>query len=526
MSKDFSSNSAKFPRDSHLTEFYPYLNGSLQTATPTISPALPSRRESFSTANSTYTSFSPSLLSYTNLISKAEIEETITCFSDLVLSSEEYRSALSMLVHASNKFAGSLENVAKLKGLENSDSFLSASGLFYLIGNHQQIISENLKTSFELPLKSEIVHLNQKLEDNDIAFKDNYKSLLKILKTQELENIKISKLKKRNLLNYKHNLLQLTSNLDEIDKLKHEYYSTSQGLVNEASNTILSNLSSSIRAQVEIYEGIARKGWSGNGLDDLISQGLDPFIIDEEEEEDDDDDQQIDNDTLTQADQQLTTDADDEDAEEDQERTIDTGDAIIQQQQQQPSLHSHINKNGLTYTGPIGSSDVINGSGALPVLTPVIHSSNNNNQGYSDEVLLTSTPQQQHHHQEKEEEEEDVKFNTLNSKESDDYYYRNDTIINTKSLGDNVNVKDYHSDMLENKWRDKSLDMGKSSSCHGEIQNHNHNESCVKNIKDPVAISDMNSGGNGSDSAADDRDIDDDDNSFSLPLMGSRGNNS
>ncbi|KAH3685154.1 hypothetical protein WICPIJ_003871 [Wickerhamomyces pijperi] len=497
MSKDFSPTSNYARNTSHLTEFYPYLNGSLQTATPT--PPVVSRRDSFSTANSTYTSFAPSLLSYTNLISKTEIEETISCFNELLISSDEYRSALNTLVQASNKFAGSLENVAKLKGLDNSDGFLSASGLFYLIGNHQQIISENLKNSFECPLQREIEELNLKLEQNDQTFKENYKSLLKILKTQELENIKISKLKKRNLLNYKHNLLQLTSNLDEIDKLKHEYYTDSQSLVNQSSNKVLSRLSSSIRAQVEIYEGIARKGWSGNGLDDLIAQGLDPFLFDEEEEEEEQhletqaEEGEDDHHTLTRMTQHQG--AQDSYEEED---TIDTDDAY---HQHDSPLQSHVNnKNGLRFGGGSTSNNT------LPVLTTSsinadnahIETSLGETSAHIDNLgILSSTPQQR-----------EQKFDTINSKESEDYY-RNDTIINSNL--DDVHVKDYHSDMLENKWRDKSLDMGKSSRCHGEVngnicESHEGDSESHDNVSDEI----------------DEIDDDDDDNSFSLPVLGSK----
>ncbi|KAH3675562.1 hypothetical protein WICMUC_002651 [Wickerhamomyces mucosus] len=301
----------RYSKASHLTEFYPYLNGSLNIDTiPKINNP-PSRNLSFSTstANSTYTSFTPSLISYNNnkLISKNEINETLETFEEVIQSSKEYRDALNKLNEASNKFGASLGKVSKLKGLEdNADGFLTASGLFYLIGNHQQIISHNIKTNFEDSIEQEIAKVKSKLNLNEDNFKINYKKLIKILKIQELENLKLTKSKNRNLLNYKNKLLQLTSNIDEIDRLKHEFYTNSHELINDSSNHILEKLSSIVRAQVEIYESIAKKGWSGNGLDDLISRGPDPFLIDEEDdEEDDNNNNDNDNDYVEEEDQDI-----------------------------------------------------------------------------------------------------------------------------------------------------------------------------------------------------------------------------
>ena len=82
---------------------------------------------------------------------------------------------------------------------------------------------------------------------------------------------------------YKNSLLELTSQIDDIDDLKLQYFQSAYDLVENTSSQIVQYVSSIARAEVEIYEGIARKGWSGGGLDSLIATGPDPFSKEDEE---------------------------------------------------------------------------------------------------------------------------------------------------------------------------------------------------------------------------------------------------
>lgn len=77
---------------------------------------------------------------------------------------------------------------------------------------------------------------------------------------------------------YKSNLLNLTSQLDEIDRLKYDYYHEVNSMISKFNQDhLLIKTGSLVRAQLEIAEGIARKGWSGGGLDELLSVSPDLF---------------------------------------------------------------------------------------------------------------------------------------------------------------------------------------------------------------------------------------------------------
>lgn len=303
----------RYSKATHLSEFYPYLNKPVfnsdnnnntnhvgavtSTATSEGYSATRSRKPSLSTMNS-FTSFAPSTLDFNRLLTKTDIVQTSETFNEILDSAREYRRALLTLAEAAENFGSSLEKGSKCKGSGTAaDGLLSASGLFFLVANHQQILAHSVEESFAQPMAQEIALFREKAKNNDELFRVNIRDSVKTLKQQERENAKLSRSKTRNLVAYKNKLLQLTSHIDEIDKLKHDYYQSSFDLVQSTSMEIMKKLGSIVRAQVEISEGIAKKGWSGGGLDDLIVQCADPFTPEEEddntiEEEEEEDEQE------------------------------------------------------------------------------------------------------------------------------------------------------------------------------------------------------------------------------------------
>lgn len=290
----------RYSKATHLSEFYPYLNkpvfnhdnnnstnhvGTMtSTATSEGYSSIRSRKPSLSTMNS-FTSFAPSTLDFNRLLTKTDIVQTTETFNEILDSAREYRRALLTLAEAAENFGSSLEKGSKCKGSGTAaDGLLSASGLFFLVANHQQILAHSVEESFAQPMAQEIALFKEKAKTNDELFRVNIRDSVKTLKQQERENAKLSKSKTRNLVAYKSKLLQLTSHIDEIDKLKHDYYQSSFDLVQSTSMEIMKKLGSIVRAQVEISEGIAKKGWSGGGLDDLIVQCADPFTPEEEDD--------------------------------------------------------------------------------------------------------------------------------------------------------------------------------------------------------------------------------------------------
>lgn len=219
------------------------------------------------------------------LITSREVSETLKKYNTLLNSASKYREALLQVSAAAAEFGASLEDAARCKGAGSSEeALLSAGGLHYLVSNHQQILAKSIQRNFEVPVKKQIVQFQRTMATNEETFKTQLKEKSRLLKRQERENLIMSKKRIRNLAVYRNSLLELTSQIDDIDRLKYEHFIHQYDIAQNTSLNILSYAASVVRAEVEIYEGIARKGWSGGGLDDLISAGSDPFGPSEEED--------------------------------------------------------------------------------------------------------------------------------------------------------------------------------------------------------------------------------------------------
>lgn len=73
-------------------------------------------------------------------------------------------------------------------------------------------------------------------------------------------------------------LVDLTYQIDELDGLKYSYIRSALDLSQETSLRILDSSALVVRAEIEVFEKIAQKGWdSSGGLDDLIARAADPF---------------------------------------------------------------------------------------------------------------------------------------------------------------------------------------------------------------------------------------------------------
>ncbi|KAA8915375.1 hypothetical protein TRICI_002488 [Trichomonascus ciferrii] len=223
------------------------------------------------------------------LITTREISDTLTCYSNVLDAAATYRDAIMQASAAAAQFGAALEECSRCKGAgKSSDGLLAAGGLEYMVSNHEQILANSIEASFEKPVKEQLDVLKNTADKNEQQFKAQLKEKTKQLRTQEKLNQKLARKRTRNLSEYRISLQELTYQIDEIDRLKYDYFQSAYELVQNTSTKILGHASSVVRAQVEIYEGIARKGWSGGGLDDLIANCPDPFADDDQHEEEND----------------------------------------------------------------------------------------------------------------------------------------------------------------------------------------------------------------------------------------------
>ncbi|KAF5237048.1 hypothetical protein FANTH_11035 [Fusarium anthophilum] len=237
------------------------------------------------------------------VLTKADLELSQQAYSDLVASAKGYRLALAALSTAASTFGSALEACARLKearaepigpsgtnmtasfttkGSCTADTLMSASGVHYLVANHQQILSETVYRSFEVPLLHDLDKWQTVIDDEEETYKQKIKAQSKEIKRLEKEGMKLHKQRRRDVGRFRAHLVELTTKLDGLTTLHADHARTLLRESQETSGRIVEASCSLVRAEVDIFEGLARKGWSGGGLDDLLEKGQDLFATEED----------------------------------------------------------------------------------------------------------------------------------------------------------------------------------------------------------------------------------------------------
>lgn len=281
----------------HLSEFYSFMSNS---STVPSSPGREYSGASFEQIQSinrepslnTFTSFSPSVSDLANILTSKDFENTTEKYENIIQKAESLRESLASVCVAASEFGQALEDsiteCPKVNNSRNvSNGIMNAGGLQHIIAANQNILSGLILLSFEKPLKKELTRLREEYNSNHKAYLQEVKTKSKLLREKELENLKLSKSKTRNLNMYKNNLMSLTNQIDDIDRLKYEYYNDINSMIeNFNRDQLLIRTGALVRAQLEIAESIAKKGWSGGGLDELLEISPDIFGTDYTDDED------------------------------------------------------------------------------------------------------------------------------------------------------------------------------------------------------------------------------------------------
>jgi hypothetical protein len=154
---------------------------------------------------------------------------------------------------------------------------MAAGGVHYLIANHHQILSETVYRSFEVPLLDEIDTWKRRIEEEDTAYNATLRTRTKEIKKMEKAGLALQKSKRRDISAFRTHLVKLTTALDGITQVHTAHAGNLLISSQETSAKILDSSSGLVRAELEIFEGLARKGWTGGGLDELLDRSADPF---------------------------------------------------------------------------------------------------------------------------------------------------------------------------------------------------------------------------------------------------------
>lgn len=161
------------------------------------------------------------------------------------------------------------------EGSCTSTTLLSTAGLQHLIANHQQILSETVYRSFEVPLLHELDKWTETIADEQTSYNNKIKAQSQEIRKLEKQGAKLSKMRKRDVGGMRRHLVELTGKLDGLTALSTEHARVLLRESQELSCRVGEASCSLVRAEVDIFEGLARKGWVGGGLEEVLERGRD-----------------------------------------------------------------------------------------------------------------------------------------------------------------------------------------------------------------------------------------------------------
>ncbi|CAN8100590.1 unnamed protein product [Discula destructiva] len=254
------------------------------------------------------------------VLTKSDLAASQTAYATLLTTAKSYRLALAALSTAASAFGAALESCARLKEARadslahhhttttshhhhhhhhttssssavavgptassgcTADALLAAAGVQHLVANHEQILSETVYRSFEVPLLHELDKWRSAVDDEDSGYRAAVAARSSDIRRLERDGLKLHRQRgPRDIAKFRGHLVELTTRLDGLTALHAEH---SRTLLRESQDTsvrILDASCSLVRAEVDIFESLARKGWSGGGLDDILEKGQDLFAAD------------------------------------------------------------------------------------------------------------------------------------------------------------------------------------------------------------------------------------------------------
>lgn len=132
-----------------------------------------------------------------------------------------------------------------------------------------------------MPLLHDLDKWQTVIDDEEETYLQKIKAQSKEVKRLEKEGLKLHKQRRRDVARFRAHLVELTRKLDGLTTLHADHSRTLLRESQETSGRIVDASCSLVRAEVDIFESLARKGWTGGGLDDLLEKGTDLFATED-----------------------------------------------------------------------------------------------------------------------------------------------------------------------------------------------------------------------------------------------------
>jgi hypothetical protein len=113
-------------------------------------------------------------------------------------AAKAYRNALLAMSSATAAFANAMEACSRVKGCRSSNSSVAgASGLQYLVSNHEQVLADAVYRQFEIPLLEALDHYKLVTADRLVMYEKALTEQSARIRKTEAENLKNARRRKR-----------------------------------------------------------------------------------------------------------------------------------------------------------------------------------------------------------------------------------------------------------------------------------------------------------------------------------------
>ncbi|KAF8940929.1 hypothetical protein BGZ58_003914 [Dissophora ornata] len=207
---------------------------------------------------------------------------SVRLFRRLLEGAKAYREQMLKLAETAADFGNALEEIARSKAAVRdtsgvSSSLQSAAGLHFVMSNHHHILHKTFHRLFEIPLTTHLDTHVANIEACEAQYERLSREQIKKLRETEAISFRNGRKGLRDPVQHRQDLEAQQMYLDELERLKLEYYF--DNLEGEQANLqqILEKTSTIVRAEMEIYERIVSKGVGDPILEIMVTQEPDPF---------------------------------------------------------------------------------------------------------------------------------------------------------------------------------------------------------------------------------------------------------
>lgn len=251
-------------------------SASVATQTTQATTSKPNRAKSPTFSTTTAASDMP--LTPGVVITRGDLRASIKAYDELVGALASYRTALTTVSNASAKVARALENCARLKGLSDDAAcgLQAAGGLHHVIANHEQVLGRSLQVNCEHPLRQHLDAYKGAVSERSAAYERTLIEKSRVIRQTEKENMNLGRRKHRDLNSFRKTLAILQAQVDDLDRLKADYYESVLSHEEQVWDFVLGKISYSVRAILDVYDRVTTKA-SDSNLESMLLSVPDPF---------------------------------------------------------------------------------------------------------------------------------------------------------------------------------------------------------------------------------------------------------